>query len=100
MGAGKQAAKAFPLRAAGLSSIQGGFPARMLLGHDAEEGQPCSETSCRVCLNTHQLLTDSGKKLIVSSIKSLSLAQAENPLEELMQGKNRLRQEESGGTCD
>lgn len=54
----------------------------MLLGCDAEEGQPGSETSHRVCLNTHQLLTDSGKKPIVSSIKSLSLAQAENPLEE------------------
>lgn len=54
-----------------------------------EEGQPCSESSHRVCLNTHQPLADSGKKPIVSSIKSLSLAQAENPLEELMQRKKR-----------
>lgn len=72
----------------------------MLLGRDVEEGQPCSETSRRVCLNTHQPLTDSGKKPIVSSIKSLSLAQAENPLKELMQGEKRLRQEERSDSCD
>ena len=88
---GKQAAKAFPLRAPGLSSTEGGFPAGMLLERDAEEGQPCSEMSHRVCLDTHQPLTDSGKKTIVSSIRSLSQAQAENPLEELMQGKKEAK---------
>lgn len=57
----------------------------MLLWHDAEEGQPCSETSRQECLNTHQPLTDSKEeKPVVSSIKLLSLAQAENPLKDLM----------------
>lgn len=56
----------------------------MLLWHDAEEGQPCSETSRQECLNTHQPLTDSRKKPIVSRIKLLSLAQAENPLKDIM----------------
>lgn len=100
MGVGREAAKAFPLRAAGLCSAWGGFAARLPLGRGAEEGQPCPETSRRVCsFHTHQPLTDSRKEPTASSIKSLLLAQAENPLKELMQGKKKLR-EEGGGACD